>query len=52
VLFKIISQYLDQDLYRCVEGDIPETTALLAQRWNHILYTGNGPVGKIVARGK
>lgn len=50
VLFKLVSENLDQELYRVVEGDIPETTALLAQRWNHILYTGNGVVGKIVAR--
>ena len=26
-----------------------ETTALLEQRWDHILYTGNGTVGRIVA---
>ena len=31
-----------------VEGGIPETTALLAERFDHILYTGNGTVGRIV----
>jgi aldehyde dehydrogenase (NAD+) len=46
----IISQYLDNDLYRCVQGAVAETTALLKERWNHIFYTGNGAVGRIVAR--
>ncbi|GAA0627777.1 aldehyde dehydrogenase family protein [Kutzneria viridogrisea] len=31
-----------------VEGAIPETTALLEQRFDHIFYTGNGVVGRIV----
>jgi aldehyde dehydrogenase (NAD+) len=31
-----------------VEGGVPETTALLEQRFDHILYTGNGTVGRIV----
>ena len=31
-----------------VEGGIPETTALLEQRFDHIFYTGNGTVGRII----
>ncbi|WP_288024774.1 aldehyde dehydrogenase family protein [Arthrobacter sp.] len=31
-----------------VEGGAPETTALLEQRFDHIFYTGNGRVGRIV----
>ncbi|MGA7203020.1 MAG: aldehyde dehydrogenase family protein [Specibacter sp.] len=31
-----------------VEGGVPETTALLEQRFDHIFYTGNGRVGRIV----
>jgi aldehyde dehydrogenase (NAD+) len=31
-----------------VEGGVPETTALLAERFDHIFYTGNGRVGRIV----
>ena len=27
---------------------MPETTALLAERWDHIFYTGNGTVGRVV----
>jgi aldehyde dehydrogenase (NAD+) len=33
-----------------VEGGIPETTALLEQRFDHIFYTGNGTVGRVVLR--
>ncbi|AIY00620.1 aldehyde dehydrogenase [Arthrobacter sp. PAMC 25486] len=31
-----------------VEGGVPETTELLEQRFDHIFYTGNGRVGRIV----
>lgn len=31
-----------------VTGGVPETTALLTQRFDHILYTGSSAVGKIV----
>jgi len=41
-------RYLDQDCLRVVEGGVPETTDLLEQRWDHIFYTGNGVVGRIV----
>ena len=33
-----------------VLGGVPETTELLAQRFDHILYTGNGTVARIVMR--
>ncbi|XP_030318549.1 aldehyde dehydrogenase family 3 member A2 [Calypte anna] len=44
----ILPQYLDPELYPVVTGGVPETTALLTQRFDHILYTGNSRVGKIV----
>jgi aldehyde dehydrogenase (NAD+) len=31
-----------------VQGGVPETTELLEQRFDHIFYTGNGRVGRIV----
>ena len=37
-----------QDLYAVVNGGVEETTELLKQRFDHILYTGNTTVGKIV----
>lgn len=43
-------EYLDRRAIAIVEGGVPETTALLAERFDHIFYTGNGRVGRIVAR--
>lgn len=48
VLAKLIPRYLDPDAVAVVEGGVAETTALLAERFDHIFYTGNGAVGRIV----
>ncbi|MGW1208563.1 aldehyde dehydrogenase family protein [Streptomyces sp. NPDC002499] len=49
-LARLIPEYLDTDAVAVVEGAIPETTALLAERFDHIFYTGNGAVGRVVMR--
>ncbi|MFD7816671.1 aldehyde dehydrogenase family protein [Streptomyces sp. NPDC059785] len=46
----LLPRYLDTDAVAVVEGGVPETTELLAQRFDHIFYTGNGTVGRIVMR--
>jgi aldehyde dehydrogenase (NAD+) len=43
-----VPQYLDPEAVRVVEGGVPETTELLAERYDHIFYTGNGTVGRVV----
>jgi aldehyde dehydrogenase (NAD+) len=43
-----LPRVLDPDAFAVVEGGVPETTALLAERFDHIFYTGNGVVGRIV----
>lgn len=48
LMARIVPEYLDTDCVRVVEGGIPETTALLELPFDHILYTGNGKVGRIV----
>jgi aldehyde dehydrogenase (NAD+) len=48
-LADLIPQYVDPEAVVVVEGGVPETTALLEQRWDHVFYTGNGTVGRIVA---
>ncbi|OIT02388.1 PREDICTED: aldehyde dehydrogenase [Nicotiana attenuata] len=48
VLAKLLGEYMDVTAVRVVEGAIPETTALLEQKWDKIFYTGNGKVGRIV----
>lgn len=50
LIARLIPQYLDTGAVAVVEGGVPETTALLAQRYDHIFYTGNGAVGRIVMR--
>lgn len=48
VLARLIPQYLDPSAVLCVEGGVAETTDLLEQRFDHIFYTGNGTVGRVV----
>ncbi|WP_393086828.1 aldehyde dehydrogenase family protein [Streptomyces sp. LN704] len=47
---RLLPRYLDTDAVAVVEGAVEETTALLAERFDHIFYTGNGTVGRIVMR--
>lgn len=49
VLARRLPEHVDPDAVAVVEGGVPETTALLAERFDHILYTGNGRVARIVA---
>jgi aldehyde dehydrogenase (NAD+) len=48
LIAKWIPKYLDRKAIRVIEGGVPETTALLREKWDHIFYTGNGTVGRIV----
>jgi aldehyde dehydrogenase (NAD+) len=48
LLAKLLPKYLDPEAVAVVEGGVAETTALLQQRFDHIFYTGNGAVGRIV----
>ncbi|GAA2746203.1 aldehyde dehydrogenase family protein [Terrabacter aerolatus] len=48
VMARLLSRHLDRSAVHVVEGGVPETTELLAQRFDHIFYTGNGAVGRIV----
>ncbi len=48
LLARLLPEYLDRECVAVVEGGVPETTALLAERWDHIFYTGNGTVGRVV----
>ena len=50
LLAELLPRYLDARVARTVEGAVAETTALLEQRWDHIFYTGNAAVGRVVMR--
>jgi aldehyde dehydrogenase (NAD+) len=47
-LAKLIPEYLDTECVTVIKGGVPETQALLGEAWDHILYTGNGAVGRVV----
>ncbi len=48
IMAKVINENFDPGYLHVVEGAIPETTALLNQRWDKIFFTGSPQVGKIV----
>jgi aldehyde dehydrogenase (NAD+) len=48
VLAHFLPEYLDSDAIAVVEGAATETKALLGERFDHIFYTGNGRVGRVV----
>ncbi|MFJ8826982.1 aldehyde dehydrogenase family protein [Streptomyces sp. NPDC102467] len=50
VIADLLPRFVDSDALAVVEGAVPETTALLEQHFDHIFYTGNGTVGRIVMR--
>jgi acyl-CoA reductase-like NAD-dependent aldehyde dehydrogenase len=44
----VLPKYLDPRAYAVINGGVPETSSVLEQKFDHIFYTGNGAVGKIV----
>ncbi len=48
LISELFKKYFPTDYICVVEGGIPETTSLLAQKFDHIFFTGSTPVGRIV----
>jgi aldehyde dehydrogenase (NAD+) len=46
---RLLPIYVDPEAVVVIEGGVPETTALLAERWDHIFFTGSTAVGRVVA---
>lgn len=49
LLAQLLPDALDRRAIAVVEGGVEETTALLREKFDHIFYTGNARVGRIVA---
>ena len=50
VIQQIIESSLDASCYGVVQGAVPETTALLEEKWDKIFYTGSANVAKIISK--
>ncbi|KAK6009404.1 hypothetical protein OSTOST_25660 [Ostertagia ostertagi] len=48
VFARLVAKHFDEKLFAAVEGAVPEVTALLAERFDHITYTGNPTVAKVI----
>ena len=48
LLAKLVPMYLDETMFKVVLGAVPQTTALLNERFDHIFFTGSPMVGKII----
>ncbi|KAI8354674.1 Aldehyde/histidinol dehydrogenase, partial [Blakeslea trispora] len=48
LITRLFPSYMNTNYYRIVNGGAEETTELLKHRFDHILYTGNQHVAKIV----
>ncbi len=49
-LARLVARHLDPAGVAIVEGGVPEVTALLTERFDHIFYTGAADAGRVVAR--
>jgi aldehyde dehydrogenase (NAD+) len=45
---ELVPRYLDERVVQVVEGGVDETTAVLAEQFDHIIYTGGASVARIV----
>ncbi|WP_411721522.1 aldehyde dehydrogenase family protein [Mycetocola sp.] len=50
LLARLLPEYLDRSAVAVIEGGAEETTELLIEKFDHIFFTGDARVGRIVAR--
>ncbi|KAF9278309.1 hypothetical protein BGZ68_008658 [Mortierella alpina] len=50
IMTELLPRYLDSRAYTIINGAVHETTKLLENKWDHIFYTGNGMVAKIIMK--
>ena len=50
LIAELTPRYLDERVVQVVTGAVAETTELLKQRFDHVFYTGNGAVARVVMK--
>lgn len=50
VIKDIVEKALDPASYRIVNGGVPETTALMQEKWDKIFYTGSASIARIICK--
>ena len=50
VVDRLLSTYLDSTCYKCIQGAVAKTTALLDEARDKVFYIGSVTVAKIVAK--
>ncbi|KAI0468094.1 Aldehyde/histidinol dehydrogenase [Xylaria cf. heliscus] len=50
VIKEMVEKYLDPSCFYVVNGAVPETTALLNEKWAKIFYTGGPAVARIISK--
>jgi beta-apo-4'-carotenal oxygenase len=50
VIKELVEKRLDNSAFAVVNGGVPETTALLNEKWDKIFFTGSATVGTIIAK--
>eukprot|EP01117_Protostelium_nocturnum_P003042 TRINITY_DN1397_c0_g1_i1.p1 TRINITY_DN1397_c0_g1~~TRINITY_DN1397_c0_g1_i1.p1 ORF type:complete len:502 (-),score=191.33 TRINITY_DN1397_c0_g1_i1:71-1576(-) len=48
--YELLPKYLDKRVFTVIAGGVQETTEVLKYKFDHIMYTGNGTVAKIIAK--
>ena len=47
---ELVNNYLDQEAYRCIEGVIEVSQAIIKEPFDIIMFTGGTEKGKLVAK--
>jgi len=50
VVKELVEKTLDPNAFSVVNGAIPETNALMNEKWDKIMFTGSAQVGSIIAK--
>ncbi|KAL2263802.1 hypothetical protein VTK26DRAFT_5094 [Humicola hyalothermophila] len=50
VIKELVEKRLDNAAFGVVNGSVPETNALMDEKWDKVFFTGSATVGKIIAK--